>query len=31
VDTVLADAPMREWLKSAAAESWIIESSEIGR
>ena len=31
VATVLADAPMRDWLKSAAAESWIIESSEIGR
>jgi len=29
--TVLADAPMREWLRGAAAESWTIESSEIGR
>jgi glutathione S-transferase len=29
--TVLADAPMREWLAAAAAESWIIEASEIGR
>ena len=28
--TVLADAHMREWLAAAAAESWIIESSEIG-
>jgi glutathione S-transferase len=31
VATVLADAHMREWLASAAAESWVIESSEIGR
>jgi glutathione S-transferase len=31
VATVLADVHMRDWLKSAAAESWIIESSEIGR
>jgi len=31
VATVLTDAHMRDWLKSAAAESWIIESSEIGR
>ena len=29
--TVLADAHMRDWLAAAAAESWIIESSEIGR
>jgi glutathione S-transferase len=29
--TVLADTPMREWLAAAAAESWIIEASEIGR
>jgi len=31
VGTVLADPHLRDWLKSAAAESWIIESSEIGR
>jgi glutathione S-transferase len=31
VTTVLADVHMRDWLKSAAAESWVIESSEIGR
>jgi len=31
VATVLADAHLRDWLASAAAESWIIESSEIGR
>ena len=31
VAAVLADAHMREWLRGAAAESWIIESSEIGR
>lgn len=29
--TALADAPMREWLAAAASESWVIESSEIGR
>ena len=29
--TVLADAHMRDWLAAAAAESWIIEASEIGR
>ena len=29
--TVLADAPMREWLAAAEAESWTIEASEIGR
>ena len=29
--TVLADAHMREWLAAAAAESWTIEASEIGR
>ena len=28
--TVLADAHMRDWLAAAAAESWIIEESEIG-
>lgn len=31
VATVLADPHLRDWLKSAAAESWTIESSEIGR
>jgi glutathione S-transferase len=31
VETVLADDHMREWLAAAAAESWIIEPSEIGR
>jgi glutathione S-transferase len=31
VATALADVHLRDWLKSAAAESWIIESSEIGR
>jgi glutathione S-transferase len=29
--TVLADPHMREWLDAAAAESWVIEASEIGR
>jgi glutathione S-transferase len=29
--TVLADPHMREWLDAAAAESWTIEASEIGR
>lgn len=29
--TVLADAHMREWLSAAAAESWMLEDSEIGR
>jgi glutathione S-transferase len=29
--TVLADAHMRDWLAAAAAESWVIEASEIGR
>jgi glutathione S-transferase len=29
--TVLADAHMRDWLAAAAAESWSIEASEIGR
>ena len=29
--TVLADAHLREWLSAAAAESWTIEASEIGR
>lgn len=28
---VIADAPMVEWLAAAAAESWIIDASEIGR
>jgi glutathione S-transferase len=31
VGAALDDAHMREWLKGAAAESWVIESSEIGR
>jgi glutathione S-transferase len=31
VATVLADAHMRDWLGAAAAESWTIEASEIGR
>jgi glutathione S-transferase len=31
VATVLADAHMREWLDAAAAESWTIDASEIGR
>jgi glutathione S-transferase len=31
VATVLADPHVRAWLTSAAAESWIIEASEIGR
>jgi glutathione S-transferase len=31
VATVLEDAPMREWLAAARAESWIIEASELGR
>lgn len=31
VATVLADAHMRDWLTGAAAESWVIDSSEIGR
>jgi glutathione S-transferase len=29
--TLLADAHMREWLAAAAAESWVIEASEIGQ
>jgi glutathione S-transferase len=29
--TVLGDAHMRDWLEAAAAESWVIEPSEIGR
>jgi glutathione S-transferase len=29
--TVLADAHMRDWLAAAAAESWSLEASEIGR
>jgi glutathione S-transferase len=29
--TVLDDAPMREWLAAAAAETWTIENSEVGR
>jgi glutathione S-transferase len=31
MSTVLADAHMRDWLAAAAAESWIIEASEIGQ
>jgi glutathione S-transferase len=31
VATVLADAHMRDWLGAAAAESWTLEASEIGR
>lgn len=31
VATALADAHLREWLAAAAAESWIIEASELGR
>jgi glutathione S-transferase len=31
VNTVLADAHLRDWLAAARAESWIIEASEIGR
>jgi glutathione S-transferase len=31
VATVLADPHMRDWLDAAAAESWTIEASEIGR
>jgi glutathione S-transferase len=29
--TVLEDAHMRDWLAAAAAESWILETEEIGR
>jgi glutathione S-transferase len=29
--TVLEDTHMRDWLDAAAAESWTIEASEIGR
>jgi hypothetical protein len=29
--TVLADTHMRDWMRGAVAESWVIESSEIGR
>lgn len=29
--TVLADVYLAEWLAAAAAESWVIEASEIGR
>jgi len=29
--TALGDAHMRDWLAAAAAESWVIEASEIGR
>ena len=29
--TVLGDAHLREWLAAAAAETWTIEGSEIGR
>jgi glutathione S-transferase len=31
MQTVLADAHLREWLEAAAAESSIIDASEIGR
>jgi glutathione S-transferase len=31
VATALADPHLRDWLRGAAAESWTIESSEIGR
>jgi len=31
VATALADAYLREWIDAARAESWVIESSEIGR
>ncbi len=31
VATALADAHLRDWLAAAAAESWTIEASEIGR
>jgi glutathione S-transferase len=31
VTTVLTDAHMRDWLAAAAAESWSLEASEIGR
>jgi glutathione S-transferase len=31
VATVLADAHLHQWLAAAAAESWSIEASEIGR
>jgi glutathione S-transferase len=31
VATALADPHLREWIDAAKAESWIIESSEIGR
>ena len=31
VATALADPHLQDWLRSAAAESWTIESSEIGR
>jgi glutathione S-transferase len=31
VATVLADPHMRDWLDAAAAESWTIEASEVGR
>ena len=30
MNAVLADTHMRDWLAAAAAESWVIESSEIG-
>jgi glutathione S-transferase len=31
MSTVLADSTLGEWLADAAAESWTIEASEIGR
>jgi glutathione S-transferase len=31
VATVLEDVHMRDWLDAARAESWIIETSELGR
>ena len=31
VATVLEDAHMRDWLAAARAETWIIETSELGR
>lgn len=30
MNTMLADAHLREWLSAATAESWTIEASEIG-
>jgi len=31
VATVLADVHLQDWMRSAAAESWVNEASEIGR